>query len=165
MRITCIVRVLPPLTTPPARKFVHAAPGQRERVDPGVPTETLVLGGDRGGREPLRNGVARRKAPLPVRRDACAQERPVAGLQDGRYRVVEERFGEPGGQSGGHDEADRQAAAENRPRMPPRASRRLRRDPPRHRSPPSPSTTRTPIPLMRPYTEASYIASADTAGR
>ena len=160
-------------------------PGQREGIDPGMRTETLVLGCDRGGRELLRHRVARRETPLPVGCDPRAQQRPVAGLHYGRYRVVEERVGKPGGEARGHDQAGRQTGAPDLPRMPPcapsrrpqpaardlerprdRPSRRLPRGAHGHRSSsPSPSTTRTPIPSMRPYTEASYIVSTDTAGR
>ena len=41
MRITCIVRVLPPLTTSPARKFVHAALASARGSTPGCERKRL----------------------------------------------------------------------------------------------------------------------------
>ena len=117
------------------------------------------------------DGVASREAPLSVRRDARAQERPVAGLEDRRERGVEEGIGEAGGEvgdgqqgegcggpeggspglceespgPGGHEGPDGEAVG---PREKPAEPGGWR-----HRSSPSPSpssTTRTHIPFARP---------------
>ena len=88
-RTTCIVSVLPPLTTRPPRRFWTRGARQGERVDAGVPVEASVLEAEDRLRELLGQLRGDAEAPLAVAGDRGPEELAVAVEHDRRERVVE----------------------------------------------------------------------------